>query len=99
MMTIQTEAVHFTADAKLLQYIESKLRKLEKFFDKILNVNVLLKLENNHARVHEKVLEIKIQVPGTVLFIKESHLTFEAAVDRAVLSLRRSLQKIKERSR
>lgn len=96
-MRIQTEAIHFSADAKLLTTIEKKMSVLERFFDKILDAKVILKLENS-GQVREKVAEIKLNLPNGVIFIKETSKTFEAALDKALVALKRQLLKFKEKS-
>ncbi len=97
-MKIVTHAVHFDADQKLLDFIERKLAKLEQFFDRIIGVDVFLKLENS-SKVKDKVAEIKLNVPGATIIVKEMALTFEAAVDVALDSLKRQLIKHKEKER
>ena len=95
-MQIQTSAVHFKADEKLLAFIRERLAKLEQFYDRIIDAQVFLKMEN-HGQVKDKIAEIRLMVPGERLFAKSSDRSFEAATDRAVESLRRSLKKYKER--
>ncbi len=95
-MTVHTESIHFTADQKLLMFIEEKLQKLQHFFDRIQSADVILKLES-HGNVKDKILEIKLIVPGGIIFIKEQSKTFEAAVEKAVNSLRRQVTRYKER--
>jgi len=95
-MQIQTNAVHFKADEKLLSFISERLHKLEQYSDRIIDAQVFLKLEN-HGQVRDKITEIRLQVPGDRLFSKSTERTFEAAVDRAVEGLRRGLKKYKER--
>jgi len=97
-MRVNTESLHFSADEKLLIYIQQRIEKLTQFFDKIIDANVTLKLENS-GQVKEKVVEVKINVPGDVLFIKETNKSFEHAIDKAVDSLKRQLIKYKERLR
>ncbi|WP_363325461.1 HPF/RaiA family ribosome-associated protein, partial [Phaeodactylibacter sp.] len=46
-MKVQTEAVSFKADQKLIDFIEQKLQKMEKYFDRIIEAKVTLKLENS----------------------------------------------------
>lgn len=94
-MKIHTEAVHFTADQKLLDFIERKLTKLETFFDRILDVQVILKLENI-GQVRDKVAELIVHIPGGQLIAKETNKTFEVAIDEATESIRRQLIKTKE---
>ncbi|MEM7575400.1 MAG: ribosome-associated translation inhibitor RaiA [Bacteroidota bacterium] len=95
-MQIQTSAVHFKADEKLLTFIKERLAKLEQFYDRIIDAQVFLKMEN-HGQVKDKIAEIRLMVPGERLFAKSSDRSFEAATDRAVESLRRSLKKYKDR--
>ncbi len=96
-MRVQTEAIHFSADIKLLTAIENKLQKLEHFFDKIIEAKVILKLENSGI-VRDKIAEIRLNLPNGVIFIKETSKTFEAALDKAIVALKRQLVKYKEKT-
>lgn len=95
-MRVSTQAVHFTADQTLIQFIEEKLQKLEQFFDRIIDAEVVLRLENS-GKIKDKIAEVKLIIPGAVLFVKESHRTFEASIDKATSSLGRQLLKYKGR--
>ena len=97
-MKIQTESIQFKADQKLLNYVNKKLTKLDTFFDRIIGADVKLRLENS-GQVRDKVAEIRINVPGTTLFAKETNKTFEASVDLAFDNLKRQLSKYKEKMR
>lgn len=96
-MKIHIQPLHFSADQKLIKFIEKKLGKLEQFFDKIISADVLLKLENS-GQVKDKVVEIKLKIPGSILFIKDKAKTFEESVDKAISSLKRQLVKYKLRN-
>jgi len=95
-MKINLTAVHFDADQKLIDYIEKKSSKLSQFFDRITDAQVFLKLENS-GQVRDKIVEIKLMVPGDTLVAKETSKTFEAATDAAVDNMKRQLNKHKER--
>ncbi len=97
-MKIHTQSVHFSADQKLIMFIEKKLSKLNQFFDKIISVDVVLKLENA-GQIKDKIAEVKLKIPGTVLFVKETSKTFEESVDNAINNLKRQLVKNKLRKR
>lgn len=97
-MKVQTQSVHFDADAKLLEFIDRKLNKLEVFFDRIIDAEVYLRLENS-GQVKDKVAEVKINVPGSILIAKDSSKSFEESIDTVANSLKRQLIKHKERSR
>lgn len=97
-MKVQTQAIHFKADQKLIYFIERKLRKLEVFFDRIIDVDVILRLENT-GQIRDKIAEIKLKIPRGILIAKENSKTFEASIDAAVDALRRQLIKYKQRRR
>ena len=95
-MKVHTQALHFSADRKLLHFIEKKLGKLTQLFDRIIDADVILKLENS-GQVKDKIAEVKITLPGSVLYVKETNKTFEASIDSATATLKRQLIKYKER--
>jgi putative sigma-54 modulation protein len=82
-MKITVQSIHFTADQKLLDFIQKKADKLETFFDKIVSGEVYLKLENVEDEAN-KISEIKLMLPGLQMFAKEQCKTFEEATDLAV---------------
>lgn len=95
-MKLQTHSVHFDADPKLIDFIQKKANKLETFYDRIIDGEVFLKLENGEA-IENKIVEIKLNIPGNQLFVKEQESSFEAATDKAVGALKKQLQKHKEK--
>lgn len=97
-MKIQIQTVHFNADQKLLDFIEKKVSKLTLFYDKIIDSNVVLSMENLNTQVKDKIVVIKANIPGTTLVAKETAKVFEESVDLAVDSLRRQLEKIKNKN-
>lgn len=95
-MEIRTQAVNFDADAKLIEFIDKKLGKLDTFYDNIVSTDVFLKLEKT-GQVQDKVAEIKIKVPGSTLVAKETCKSFEESIDLGASSLRRQLIKYKDK--
>jgi len=98
-MKVHTQSIHFTADEKLLFYIEQKLSKLTQFFDRIMIAEVKLKLENNTGRIRDKITEIQIKLPGDILYVSTTSKTFEAAVDQALSKLKKQLVRYKGKRR
>jgi putative sigma-54 modulation protein len=96
-MKLQIHSLHFDADIKLLEFIETKNAKLETFYDRIIEGEVFLKLEKGEHSRENKAVEIKLLIPGSTLFAKAIGTSFEAATDEAVESLRRQLKKCKEK--
>jgi len=97
-MKVHSKSIHFSADSKLKDFIEKRLTKLEQFYDRIIEANVVMKLENS-GQVKDKVVEIRMSIPGNVLYVKEINKSFEAATDSAAEALKRQLIKSKERQR
>ncbi len=95
-MKLQMHSIHFDADSKLLEFIQKKTGKLETFYDRIIDGEVFLRLENDE-RNENKIVEIKLNIPGQQLFAKEQSKSFEAATDQAVEALRRQIKKHKEK--
>ncbi len=94
-MKLQFESLHFTADKKLIDYISKKLDKLDQFHDKIISGTVTLRLENT-GQIRDKVVEVRLNVPGDVIIGKKTEKSFEAAVDEVCGPLKRQLIKRKE---
>lgn len=95
-MKLQFHSLHFDVDQKLVDFIQRKVDKLETFYDRIIDGEVILKVEKDEAK-ENKVVEIKLNIPGTQVFSKEHAKSFEAATDEAVEGLRRQLKKRKEK--
>ena len=96
-MKVQMHSVHFDADQKLLEFVQQRLNKLETFYDKVTEGEVIMRL-NNKDGIDNKTVEIKLLVPGSILFSQEDAASFEAAADAATESLRRQITKHKEKS-
>ncbi|WP_207536245.1 ribosome hibernation-promoting factor, HPF/YfiA family [Desertivirga arenae] len=97
-MRISVQSIHFNADKKLLAFIQKKAEKLYQFSDNILNAEVYLRLENTEDDAN-KITEIKLNLPGSQLFVKEQCKSFEEAIDLAIESLRRQVTKHKTKNR
>ena len=79
-MKVNVNAVNFTVDRKLVDFIQQRMDKLEKYYDKIVSSDVFLKVENTSDK-ENKIVEIKILVPGDDFLVKKQCKTFEEAVD------------------
>lgn len=97
-MDLKIHSIKFDADQKLIQFIESKVTKLEKVFDNIIETEVFLRLDKNQ-NTENKLVEMKISIPGNELFAKKQCKSFEEAADQSVEALRRQIKKHKEKVR
>lgn len=94
-MKLQVHSLKFDAGKKLLGFIDKKVCKLDMYYDRVVDGEVYLKINNKGTK--NKTVEIKLNIPGSQLFAKEQSNSFEEAIDTAVDALRRQLTKRKEK--
>ena len=97
-MKVNTQSVNFTADKKLIDFIQKRMDKLDLFYDKVIQADVYLKVENTSDK-ENKIFEASVSVPGDNLVVKKQCRTFEEGADMAISSLERQLKKRKEKLR
>jgi putative sigma-54 modulation protein len=97
-MDIQIQSIHFKADRKLIDFINEKVGKLNQFYEGIINSEVFLRLDKSDD-AENKVVEIKIHVPGNELYVKRQCRTFEEAVDTGAEALTKQIKKYKDKVR
>lgn len=95
-MKLQMHSIHFDADRKLIDFIQKKAEKLDTYYDQIIDGEVFLRLDKNDNNAN-KIVEIKLNVPGKQFFAKNQADSFEAASDDALEGLRRQIKKYKEK--
>jgi putative sigma-54 modulation protein len=96
-MNVRIQTVHFNADGSLLDRVEKKVAKLTSYSNRIVDVNVFLKLDNLAHHIKDKVVEIRVHVPRGDLFVKTCSKTFEQSFERAYHSLVTQLTRKKEK--
>ncbi|MEZ0005794.1 MULTISPECIES: ribosome hibernation-promoting factor, HPF/YfiA family [Flavobacterium] len=97
-MKVNVHAVNFNVDGKLVAFIQARLDKLEKYYDKVVSSDVFLKVEKTSDK-ENKIVEIKIHVPGDEFIVKKQCKTFEEGVELSSEALERLLLKRKEKIR
>ncbi len=97
-MKVNTQAVNFNADQKLIDFIQNRMDKLDLFYDKVIQSDVYLKVENTSDK-ENKIFEARVKVPGDSFVVKKQCKTFEEGADIAVSSLERQLKRRKEKLR
>ncbi len=96
-MNVNIQTVHFDADDKLVDYVSKKVQKLSTFHDKIVKVDVYLKLDNVVHTIKDKVAEIRVHIPGHDLFVKSSSKSFEESFENALDSITNQIKRKKEK--
>jgi putative sigma-54 modulation protein len=96
-MNVNIQTVHFDADNKLMEYVKHKLEKLSNFSDRIIQVNVFLKLDNVVHAIKDKIAEIRVHIPRHNFFVKSTSKSFEESFDDALDSMIIQIKKNKEK--
>mgnify|MGYP001051311998 CR=1 FL=1 len=97
-MRVDVQSVNFNVDKSLIQFIEKKINSLEKYYDKIVTSEVFLKVQQTSEK-ENKVVEIKLNIPGNDIVVKKQSKTFEEATMLATDTLKRKLTQKKEKVR
>ena len=97
-MKVSVHAVNFTVDKKLVDFVQVRMDKLEKYYDKVVSSDIFMKVEKTSDK-ENKIVEVKINVPGDDFLVKKQCKTFEEAIDLSAESLERLLVKRKEKIR
>ena len=95
-MKVNVHAVNFNVDGKLVGFIQERMDRLEKYYDKVVSSDVFLKVEKTSEK-ENKIVEIKMLVPGDEFMVKKQCKTFEEALDQSAETLERLLTKRKEK--
>ena len=96
-MNVNIQTVHFDADNKLVEYVTKKMIKLNTFHDRIIKVDVFLKLDNVVHNIKDKIAEIRVSVPKHHFFVKCSSKSFEESFDSAFESLVNQVKRKKDK--
>ncbi len=97
-MNVNIQTVRFNPDVKLTEYVNRKLEKLQTFHDRIIKVDVYLKLDNVVHNIKDKIAEIRVQIPRYQFFVKSSSKSFEESFDNALGFTRNPDQKKKRKT-
>jgi len=93
-MTIKVQSIKFNADQKLLDFIDKKVGKIDKFFDNIIRAEVNLSLLPDPQN---KNVQIRVLIPGDDILVERNADTFEAAIVDCVDNLKNRLVSEKEK--
>ena len=95
-MEIKVQSVKFDADQKLLDFVDKKVGKIEKFYDNIVRTDVTLSLVSDHAN---KNVKIRVCIPGNDIIVERNASRFEDAIVDCVDVINKQLVSRKEKQR
>jgi ribosomal subunit interface protein len=96
-MKVHIQTLDFTPRQDLLDLVNEKVERLEKFSDRIVESRVVLRVEKSETR-NNKVCEVRVVLPGNDLFVKKQFNSFEEGIQKVTDTLSRQLNEWKEKN-
>ncbi len=93
---VQVTLRHTNNHRDIEDYAENAVQGLGKIFSGIINCHVILDHQKNDFE-NNKLAELTLHIPGSVLVSKNAAATYEQAIDSCVDSLERQLKKHKDK--
>ena len=99
-MDINIKTTNFDADKKLIDFVNHKVNKLDKYFDGIIRTDVILNFDKSKKKFTDnKEAKIKIEIPGNDLFAEKVATSFEEAIDLTLEAIEKQVKKYKSKLR
>ena len=96
-MNLTISGHHLEVTPALRNYVTTKLDRITRNFDQVVDVKVILTFENQKEKERRQRAECNIHIKGTDMFAESSHADRYAAVDDLVDKLDRKVVRHKER--
>ncbi len=96
-MNLTISGHHLEVTPALRSYVTTKLDRISRHFDQVVDVKVLLTVDNMKEKQRRQRAECNVHVKGRDLFAESSHADLYAAVDDLADKLDRQVGKYKTR--
>lgn len=95
-MNVKIQSVKFDADKKLIDFIQAKMSKLDRFVERATATEVIMRLDKDPEQGN-KVVTLKIDVPTDTLVAEYRSKSFEESVDGAIDAIKKQVEKHKDK--
>ena len=96
-MNLTISGHHLEVTPALRSYVTTKLDRILRHFDQVVDVKVLLTIENQKEKERRQRAECSFRVIGSDMFAQSAHADLYAAVDELVDKLDRQVVRHKDR--
>lgn len=96
-MNLTISGHHLEVTPALREYVTSKLERITRHFDQVVDVKVLLSVEKQKEKEKRQRAECNVHVKGSDLFAESTHFDLYAAVDELMDKLDRQVVRYKDR--
>ena len=98
-MNMTISGHHLDVTPALRGYVTSKLNRITRHFDKVVDVKVLLTIDNMKEKDSRQRAECNVRVKGRDIFAESSHADLYAAVDELADKLDRQVVRHKSKTK
>ena len=96
-MNMTISGHHLDVTPSLREYVQTKLDRITRHFDQVVDLNVLLSVSKMKEKELRQKAEITLHVKGKVIFVEHSHEDLYAAIDQLMDKLDRKVRDHKEK--
>jgi putative sigma-54 modulation protein len=97
-MNLTISGHHLDITPSLREYVLTKLERVTRHFDQVVDVSVLLTVEKMKEKERRQKAEVTLHVKGRDIFVEQSHEDLYAAVDQLMDKLDRQVVRHKDRT-
>ena len=96
-MNLTISGHHLEVTPALREYVLTKLDRVTRHFDQVVDINVLLSIEKLKEKERRQKAEVTVHVKGRDIFVEQTHEDLYAAIDQLVDKLDRQVCRHKDR--
>lgn len=96
-MNLTISGHHLEVTAPLREYVLTKLDRVTRHFDQVVDINVLLSVEKQKEKERRQKAEVTLHMKGKDIFVESAHQDLYAAIDELVDKLDRQVCRHKDR--
>jgi putative sigma-54 modulation protein len=96
-MNLNITGHHIEVTPALREYVLTKLERVTRHFDQVVDVSVLLTVEKLKEKERRQKAEVTLHVKGRDIFVEQSHEDLYAAIDQLMDKLDRQVCRHKDK--
>lgn len=96
-MNLTISGHHLEVTPALREYVVTKLDRVTRHFDQVVDVSVLLTVDNPREKERRQRAEVTLRVKGRDIFVEQAHEDLYAAIDQLMDKLDRQVVKHKDK--
>jgi putative sigma-54 modulation protein len=96
-MNLTISGHHLDVTPALREYVLTKLDRVTRHFDQVVDINVLLTVEKLKEKERRQRAEVTLHAKGKDIFVEQSHEDLYAAIDQLMDKLDRQVVKHKDK--